>query len=465
MTTRQANALAEKIKKENTATERWEREAAARANKDSSWDGEGIVGGGYGGGGPGYGGGGNSGRGGGSRGGSRGRGGHGDFGDENAEVRGDGVVIDHSTIYDRAERISSPRFVDDGDDIPQYVNRKVVRQVEVPYKRQVKVPVKTRKIVPTRVKKKVRTTKLVEVPAFKMVDETYTEIVEQPAIRNKEVWIKKIVPEKYIERVPVQRTRSVQVPTTVIQEIDDYEVVEVGGSKTVEVDGFRVDEVEDTKVVEVEEMQRYRLKPEADGPARIDAERDIGRGQRSSYSNRRVGRDVYHSNDERVRDVPVDETMNGAVQGMGGMAITSYNRLGSARQQRGSARGRPASAPDNRRRNDRDHDRGRGHHGYKAPRSSRGGDRGGDQGRAPRPVGFKLSETRDGNCIAVTAVTRGSPAEHAGVRKGDLIYHCNNRPTRNLPEFRRVMGGIVGHNMQISVKRLNTQKLMLTIVR
>jgi hypothetical protein len=52
----------------------------------------------------------------------------------------------------------------------------------MPYTREVKVPVKTRRIVPTRVQKKVRTTKLVEVPAFKMVDETYTEVCKCTAV-------------------------------------------------------------------------------------------------------------------------------------------------------------------------------------------------------------------------------------------------------------------------------------------
>jgi len=426
-------AMAEKIKKENAATARWEAEAAERAQA-GGWGQAGSQNGGGGNGG-------DSGRGG-SRGGSRGasRGGYGEF-SEDADI-----VIDNSTIYDQAERISSPRIIDDGADIPQYVNRKVVRQVEVPFKRQVKVPVKTRKIVPTRVQKKVKTTKLVEVPAFKMVDETFTEMIEQPAIRNKEVWVKKIVPEKYMERVPVQRSRKVKVPTTVIQEVDGYEIVEVGGSKTVEVDGFRVDEVDDTKVVEVEEMQRYRLRPEPDGPARIDATRDIGRGQRSSYSNRRMGSQVYHANDERIRDVDVDNTASDVA----GLAITSsYARpTSSSRGRRGQqgGRARPASAPAN-----------RGYStSYKAPRGS--------QHRRPLPVGFKLSNTHDSNCILVTAVNPGSPAMQAGVRKGDLVYYCNNRPTRNLEEFRRVMGSVVG-NLQVSVKRLGGTKLQLNIVR
>lgn len=80
-----------------------------------------------------------------------------------------------SSIYDQALRISSPRLQDDGVDIPSTVQRRVVRQVEVPFTRQVKTQVTTRQLVPHIVEKKVRTTKLVEVPSTKLVNEEYTE--------------------------------------------------------------------------------------------------------------------------------------------------------------------------------------------------------------------------------------------------------------------------------------------------
>lgn len=344
---------------------------------------------------------------------------------------------DAATVYDRATRISSPRLVDDGSEIPTHIERKVVRQVEVPFTRQVKVPIKTRKIVPVKVKKKVKTTKLVEVPAFKMVDETYTEMVQQPAVRNKEIWVKKIVPEKYMETVPIKRSRKVKVPTTVIKEVDDYEIVEVSGSQAIEVDGYRVDDVEDTKIVEVEEYQQYKLRPEASGPARIENTRDIGYGNGSGGS-RRVGAQVYHSNDERLRDVPLEG-------GMGGLSITGRPASANPYGRPGSAQ-RPQSAPAQR--------------NYRAPaRAPRP-----TPNQAPEPIGFKLSETENANCILVTAVTRKGVAEQAGVRKGDQIWYVNNRPTRNLQEFRQEAGNSVG-NLKFSVKRTGGVKVTLTVVR
>jgi hypothetical protein len=180
------------------------------------------------------------------------------------------------------------------------VKRKVTRQVTVPFTRKVKVAVKTTKIVPcmeevgeadialcvtcvlrthqqheinaaktnsliftkhsphslpVSPQRRIRTTKLVEVPVMQMVDEEYTEIEERQAVRDKEIWVKKIVPETYIERVPVRKTRQVQRNGTEIREVEDWQVVNVPGNRTVEVAGYRIDEVEDQKMVEVEEFQ------------------------------------------------------------------------------------------------------------------------------------------------------------------------------------------------------------------
>ena len=85
------------------------------------------------------------------------------------------------------------------------------------------------------------------------------------------------VPEKYVERVPVQRVRQVQKPTSVIKEVETWETVAVPTTRRVVVDGFRVDEVPDSKVVEVEEEQTFALRPEPVGPNEIKSTRDLGR--------------------------------------------------------------------------------------------------------------------------------------------------------------------------------------------
>jgi len=269
-----------------------------------------------------------------------------------------------------------------------------------------------------------------------MVDETYTDIVEQPAIREKEVWVKKIVPEKYMQKVPIKRTRQVKVPTTAIQEVDDWEIVEVGGSKAVEVDGYRVDEVEDSKLMEVEEFQTYKLEPTAYGPARIDQTYDIGLVDGVHHS-RKIGSQVYHPNDRRVDDIDIDS------------APDDFARMSLNQSMRPPSRARPASAGrQGRGRHDRFHSQS-----YKT--SSR---------KARAPLGFKLSDTVSHNCISVTHVTRGSIAESAGVRKGDLICYANNKPTRNLNEFRDAIDHSRG-NVNLQIRRLGGVKLTLTLAR
>lgn len=106
-----------------------------------------------------------------------------------ATVGGASLPLAPSSIYEQALRISSPRLQQDASDVdvPATVQRRVVRQVEVPFTRQVKVPVTTRQLVPVLVEKKVKTRKLVEVPSTKLVSEDYTEVIQQPAIRSKEV--------------------------------------------------------------------------------------------------------------------------------------------------------------------------------------------------------------------------------------------------------------------------------------
>jgi hypothetical protein len=87
------------------------------------------------------------------------------------------------------------------------------------------------------------------------VEEPYTAYEEKDAVRDREVWVRQIVPERYKVRIPVQRTRLVEMPTTVIKEVDDVAVVAVPTTRAVQVEGFRVDQVQDSKVMEVEEYQ------------------------------------------------------------------------------------------------------------------------------------------------------------------------------------------------------------------
>lgn len=132
-------------------------------------------------------------------------------------------------IYEKAIAVSSPRLAGiHGDIDPQAtIIKTVMRRVEVPFTRSVQVPTQVVKLVPTTVEQKVAVKRLVHVPGYQTVNESYIEYEDREAIREKEIWVKKIVPEKYVERVPVQRVRQVQKPTSVIKEVETWETVAV----------------------------------------------------------------------------------------------------------------------------------------------------------------------------------------------------------------------------------------------
>ena len=60
------------------------------------------------------------------------------------------------------------------------------------------------KLVPTTVEQKVPVRRLVKCPGFQTVNESYVEYEDREAVREKEVWVKRIVPERYVERVSVE---------------------------------------------------------------------------------------------------------------------------------------------------------------------------------------------------------------------------------------------------------------------
>jgi S1-C subfamily serine protease len=66
--------------------------------------------------------------------------------------------------------------------------------------------------------------------------------------------------------------------------------------------------------------------------------------------------------------------------------------------------------------------------------------------------------------VLVYSVAGGLAAERAGVRKDDLITFANNRPTRNLAEYRSVVDNSVGPIL-LQVRRRGGFKIMLTLHR
>lgn len=126
------------------------------------------------------------------------------------------------------------------------VRKKVIRRVEVPVTREVKVPIK---LIPNMTSGK---GELYHVRA-----EKYVDYEERPAVRNREVWVKKVVSEPYMAKVPVTKVRQVKVP---VAEGVGYKVVAPN-----EADAYRIDTVQETKVVDVEEWADFELRPVAVG--------------------------------------------------------------------------------------------------------------------------------------------------------------------------------------------------------
>ena len=220
--------------------------------------------------------------------------------------------------------------------------------------------------------------------------------------------MKKIVPEKYVERVPVQKVRQVQKPTSVIKEVDSWEVVQVPTTRRVVVPGFRVEEVPDSKVVEVEEEQTFALRPEPVGPNEIKSTRDLGRlanphshlpdapyGAASSQ-----GTPLGHAGYRPATTFGSSQGYNRPQNG-GGLA----SPLAASAAMAGSPFGGPASNPL----------------------------------EALRHLGLGIDETHtrhtDGTGVVVTRIDRGGVAARAGLQVSDIITAVQGRPVDSVAEF------------------------------
>lgn len=243
-----------------------------------------------------------------------------------------------------------------------------------------------------------------------------------------------------MQKVPITKVRQVKVPTTVIKEVDDYEIVEVAGSKAIEVDGYRVDTVEDSKLLEVEEYQNYEFRPFAAGPAKLLQSKEVG-PVRGKHHSRAVGNEVFHVMDERLRDIDLDSIPDDMA--------------------RASIQNRPQSQGNNVSQNSRgpqpgsQSQRGRTPQGVRPAPAAR-------QNEAA-PIGMKLRNTNS-NGVLVYQVNPGEAAERAGVNSNDVVTYVNNRPTRNLTEFREVINNSSGP-LLVQIARRGVRKLMVTIMR
>lgn len=249
--------------------------------------------------------------------------------------------------------------------------------------------------------------------------------------------MKKIVPERYSQAITVKKTRQVSVPTTVLKQVDDWEIVQVTENKAIDVPGFRIDEVQDSKLVEVEELQNYQLQPTSTGQAQVLSYRDIG-PVNGFHHSRRLGTEVFHPQDPRHAMVEEDQ-----------QPFSGTNRgPASAKQQQQPHTGRSNTFRSS----------GQAISGSNTARSELG-----TTSDLDRSIGFKVRDG-DANGVVVYRVSPGEAAERAGVRTGDVVIYCNNRPSRNLAEFRQVLNASSGPVL-LQVRRRGAQKLMLTLHR
>lgn len=130
------------------------------------------------------------------------------------------------------------------------------------------MPVTKTKVVDTTVCKTVKTKKYVTVPAVRKVKKHYYSVERRPAVR----WVKHTVgdpingyvrtsvPEEYLKKVRVHKTKTGYVPTTKIKTVSDYKVVSVPSKKIIEYQSSRDHYVPSTKVVEMDDYSHCRPK-------------------------------------------------------------------------------------------------------------------------------------------------------------------------------------------------------------
>lgn len=395
-----------------------------------------------------------------------------------ADYTGTATRFEDTDIYRKAVNISEaqPCDMQGMAEEPAPFQEKVRRRVEVPYTRTVKVPVKTTKLVPTTVTTQVPIRKLVQVPSFTVVDEEYTVFEEREAVREKEIWIKQVVPETYMEKVPVVKTRQVQRPTKEIREVEELISIQVPTNRAVEVDGFRIDEVEDTKVVEVDEYQTYNWQKQPTDDRTLAMTREIGRVP-GSHIARNVGRDVLDPNDRMLGSIDTDSTPDNAqpvnyqqmqmqMQMQGQRGPEPMSNTGSYYRKQGEGFNVPDALPGDAQvafSNDNFTD-----HSFLRPAGGQPKINPAFRDAASGSIGLSVKNTHtrhtDGTGVLVTKVERGGPCARAGLQESDIITSVQNIPTSTVEEFSAVLKKVAGP-VALTVNRDGRRNISLTLYR
>ena len=321
-----------------------------------------------------------------------------------------------------------------------------MRQVEVPYTRKVKVPVQTKSVVKENVTRQVPVKRMQRVKEQRTINEEYVDYEDHEVVREKEVWVKKIVPERVVERVAVTRTRPKVVSEEVLREVEVLEDVTVPEERVIVVDGFRVDEIEDTRLVEVEEEEEYELQPVAIG-SRVKDTRDLGlRGSQRLARHR--GNAVYAASEvESIDDDSDSDDERDASYLKNSLRLDHRARSAHPSARRSTTMTttrvhhdeyvyshRPSTS-----RSFATAERAMSRSGYMTERTF------------GKTIGIQVLRTDTKGC-RVTKVRYDKPGFHAGVRVGDVIMTVNGRPVNNAQEFRDAVAN-ADRKFTVEIKR------------
>jgi len=348
--------------------------------------------------------------------------------------------LEETDLYRNAVSVSDARVSEDPCDqapiLPSF-QQKTLRRVEVPFTRKVKVAATTTKLVPKQVEQQVVVKKLREVECMIEVEEEYTEFIEVERTRDKEIWVKKIIQEKYFEKVPKKCTRKVLRPSKKMQEVEEIQTVTVETNEVQTVDTFRVDEVQDTKIVEVEEFEEIEYRPHKTGRVELHRTREMGRVP-GNHLNRNTG----HVLDEPTPDLDaIDNDSNApgswpapSMTGACGDCYTAPSRPTPRDPNQSYYRtaqvGSAATKNDNM--TNQEFLRAAGDFQHK--------NKGGPGPTNNKSIGLTVKNTHtkhtDGTGVLVTKVLQSTPASRAGLKPGDLVTKVGGYPTSTVSNFR-----------------------------
>lgn len=195
------------------------------------------------------------------------------------------------------EEGEGPSVQQQQQDSPKIFTRSKVNREPVKSTRLVKVPILARRP---------RTRSARRSVVEEEEEEEYLEIKEEEAVRRKEIWVKKLVEERYTKKTPVRSVRKVRRRKVQYENTDDFD----------EVPAYRVDEIDEVQELETKTVHPYEV-VEQDMPMMRtlppqEVESKLHEPEPGSLSARRIGRKAYLEGQEggrrsrRIRGQPIE---------------------------------------------------------------------------------------------------------------------------------------------------------------